>query len=687
MPDDDDSSWKGLVEHALVLPDNTDTPDERTKITYFGYEKPGEPDYDSGSAAGLGDRQNSLVPGYSVALTQSERLARFGVSGKSTGQEFEYQGRRYRDDDSTSRALTDRRIDIYSPAGPGHLGSGGLTGGYGPDLRKESSDESLLARLRAAMPAFANRTDEDMLAEAQTRIAPELDKQEFARIARSTDWKTQLGETLNKKLTPLQKFKRVAPIASQMDDNELLTQLYDWGVKNGRLDPDTWSREGFHDSMVPPTGLQATLSGTVNLTKAGIHETAGKFYDIVAGVPDFLKYVSGLKSVEENVPGVGPMLKGAETSVLDNYQKSPDWFKSIVNWIPNAAKAEHAQAARQQAQAAQAKGIAGFAGQVVGGLAGQIPEWLLTGGLPEVGLTGRVLAAASFEGLAGWSKAAQAHQENAFLTGIHNAATAANQALIINLPVGRIGSGVLNAVMNTSEQEVENWAQGKPSSVLDITKAAAIDFGLGAIFANVPEKQRPVAEILAGLEKTRTRTFEEQAAQVREAQARALLEPAPPVSAWHRPMPIEPEAFVTSLYHGTEPPAYQGPWYFHANREPIGTRPYGGNIPYRKTFYAADPYLEEQLARAAQSGRDILHGPAVLEEARKAAVAKEAGNLDLAKEHLDNAVSLMGEDERTQHAQRVIEQMDATGKDSTKGVALHEDIATRVYGLSPCQVG
>ena len=103
--------------------------DDDIQITYFGYEKPGEKYYDPASAMGTGDRSNPMVAGYSVALSQPERFARFGIVDedfyrkygyqKSTGREFEYRGKRYRDDDSTAHWITNRRIDIYSPAGPG----------------------------------------------------------------------------------------------------------------------------------------------------------------------------------------------------------------------------------------------------------------------------------------------------------------------------------------------------------------------------------------------------------------------------------------------------------------------------------------------------------------------------------------------------------------------------------------
>src|SRR5258708_4613398 len=88
-----------------------------SKVTYYGYEKKGDPDYDSNSAEGRGDRNNPLGQG-SVALSQSERLARFGVTGKSTGLPVVVGGQILGYDHDTS-PQNFRNIDVYSPQGPG----------------------------------------------------------------------------------------------------------------------------------------------------------------------------------------------------------------------------------------------------------------------------------------------------------------------------------------------------------------------------------------------------------------------------------------------------------------------------------------------------------------------------------------------------------------------------------------
>jgi hypothetical protein len=60
----------------------------------------------------VGDRGNPLGSG-DVALTQAERQAKFGVTGKSTGKTFSDQGRTVTDADTAPES--DKRIDYYRP--------------------------------------------------------------------------------------------------------------------------------------------------------------------------------------------------------------------------------------------------------------------------------------------------------------------------------------------------------------------------------------------------------------------------------------------------------------------------------------------------------------------------------------------------------------------------------------------
>jgi hypothetical protein len=113
--DTEESSDESSDESSILsLTRRLSSDDSGTKLTWSGY--PDDPTPDSYSARGIGDHENRLVPSYSAALTKSERMARFGVSGGSTGQEFEFQGLTLRDDDTAPES--DRRVDVVPAAVP-----------------------------------------------------------------------------------------------------------------------------------------------------------------------------------------------------------------------------------------------------------------------------------------------------------------------------------------------------------------------------------------------------------------------------------------------------------------------------------------------------------------------------------------------------------------------------------------
>jgi hypothetical protein len=87
------------------------------KITKYGYEKPGDKDYDTNSARGIGAADNQLVPGESVALSpdlEKSTGAKIGDKVVVTLSNGEKMVKRF--DDRTSKRLKGR-VDIYSPDG------------------------------------------------------------------------------------------------------------------------------------------------------------------------------------------------------------------------------------------------------------------------------------------------------------------------------------------------------------------------------------------------------------------------------------------------------------------------------------------------------------------------------------------------------------------------------------------
>jgi hypothetical protein len=85
------------------------------EVTHYGYEKPGDPDYDSNSANGIGNHNNRLVPGESLAFSP-DLIAEYHLQVGQTVTVTMANGQVLtgRFDDTTADYLTGR-VDIYDP--------------------------------------------------------------------------------------------------------------------------------------------------------------------------------------------------------------------------------------------------------------------------------------------------------------------------------------------------------------------------------------------------------------------------------------------------------------------------------------------------------------------------------------------------------------------------------------------
>lgn len=89
------------------------------KISSFGYEQPGQADYDSNSYRGIGAFSQNMIPGYSVALSKTGEQ----MLGVSPRQEFDYQGNKFAFHDRSPQPFPN--MDIYHKTNPG-FALGGL---------------------------------------------------------------------------------------------------------------------------------------------------------------------------------------------------------------------------------------------------------------------------------------------------------------------------------------------------------------------------------------------------------------------------------------------------------------------------------------------------------------------------------------------------------------------------------
>ena len=108
-------------------------------VTHFGYEKPGEANWDKDSANGNGKYVENLIPGYDVALNSAGAAL---VGNPKPGETFQFAGREWRYGDAASEKLKDPRFDIFDPTGNA-LNGGTRLGRAGAAEPKEQSLEDL----------------------------------------------------------------------------------------------------------------------------------------------------------------------------------------------------------------------------------------------------------------------------------------------------------------------------------------------------------------------------------------------------------------------------------------------------------------------------------------------------------------------------------------------------------------
>src|SRR6266704_4666150 len=220
--------------------------DNDPQITYYGYEGDSTPD--TNSALGIGDRDNQLVATpelTSVALTKSERMARFGVSGSSTGQVFEHGGRTYRDDDTAPEG--NRRIDVYAPSHPpdtggSHLGLSASVREYPPyDLSQAISPASSQDYVD---PTSAEDKPHDILSPDSVTSRSKSQYPQYEKA----DSQTVYEKFVKKYQAPLEQLRALYPEYKDKSDT-----VFTEGIRK-KYYPNE-SADDFKDRMTPPTGV------------------------------------------------------------------------------------------------------------------------------------------------------------------------------------------------------------------------------------------------------------------------------------------------------------------------------------------------------------------------------------------------------------------------------------------------
>ena len=654
-----------------------------TRTTYYGYESPGDADYDSASAAGIGDHDNQLSDSddhHSVALTQSERLARFGTTGQSTGQLFEYNGAVYYDDDTAPES--DRRVDIYSPSGPGasgdsdeasqalqeyeeqHMSPEEVRSKYDsflPDYPaqpeepakeeekpKEEPVQSPIDTFKTKFPALSKQSDDDIITKQLQPAFPDVPVDKLAVFARDPNGIKLLKQEELKPLPPLEKFKRSYPdFVKNKKDDEIEQWLYD------NQAPKDTTFEQFKQRLNPP---HPTTNALTSGAMESLQSTFSKIDRLPQTVADLYKLAgvygweqSASSWLKKNVPG---------------YAGADDYFQQFAK---NAS--DRAKQFNQQAQAAQK----GTEGHPILGTVGEV-----AGGLPEAGLsfaagaegTLAALWGMGWEGTTAYGQAVEEHQKNALASAAESMSMRLFGQYLMNTGMGRVASGFANAATSAGEEEVQKWLRGEPN---DITKDGK-SFGVGLL----------TGLFMGGAHKA-------------ETPYRSPMGPSGDVGPHGPPDPIEwnlgevgkpPEHLALPERRqfpvkaedviGTEEGYPEQPGQFTLGGSGITSEP-RDETPVDPSLRGADfiDALEARDKRGLRFEQPEIGKPtefvfhkngAINEELKKAVDHHQNGDVDKAADHLDRAFSLMPNGEKQELIQKAIKKVDELGSTEPKKV-------------------
>jgi hypothetical protein len=624
---------------------------DETQTTYYGYERPGDPDYDSASAAGIGDRDNQLSADpshHSVALTQAERIARFGVSGKSTGQPFEYNGAVYYDEDSAPES--NRRVDIYSPSGPQegthadeyqHVANMAMSDEQirekylaflpnyyekqapeeeKPEEPKQSPTGDLFTKLKNDHPELSKESDQDIFNKVIRPAFPEISADKLEVYARDPNAAKLIKEEEERPRTPLEKFKIAYPdIAKGKSDDDLSRWLYDNQGAKGDYDQ-------FKERLNPPkpstnaVGLAAfaqNVQAAEEHTFADIDRAPQSLADLWKAAGIYGWEQSATDWARKNVPG---------------YAGADDYFRSFTKSAKERADQFDQQANQRQEATGSDLGsqVAGVAGQAVG----SVPGVAISFGM---GSTGKAAAlwGMAWEGTTGYGRAVEEHQKNAVGSSVQEMGMRGFSQLLMNTGWGRVASGFANSVASAADSEVENWIQGRPSSINQDAKSWIVGLVTGVLMSHGKggEYKSPLSEKGEIQDDMHIGETGPPAPKSYPVSASSVLGQESEVESPVNPIATSAERPVNPSLSGVD-------WL-----KDLGS-------PRRSVTFNED----------AQGGEFTFHdNPAVNEEVTKAVDHHEKGNVDEAHDHLDRAIALMTPEEQKDFSKKVIDKIEDLG--------------------------
>jgi len=490
-------------------------PDADVKQTAYGY--PGDATPDWNSEHGIGDAGwanrggDHLVPQYSAALTVSERADRFpGMNpDTSTGYEFTFKGKTYRDDDTAPEA--DKRVDVYDPSHPPD------TFHYSANISgKEPQELPPIEQMRADYPELASYSDDQILSELKPKVAPNMSDDDFKKAAYDPDG----AETFRKQadqMSLMQKARLDFPQYAQLNDDDFTKRVYGLLSKSGQIDPKVTSLDTFKNQLTPPNPVITWLQNTFKqvsdfVTTPGaaddpwtgvakdygkmferaqgtLHESAAGLYGAPQGLANLGESPLAILDAVAKQAGIDSQVQKGYDQFTQKYLQTPfdDFFRKSLHMLNAASNAQRLAA---QAHMEKAKDLNPVLA-VTADIAGSLPEMTATFGVgaaakgaTKAELVGRALWATMYQASAANGKATDATSTQRFLNQYRAGMSTALLQKLFSSPYGRLSTGLMGLILQADVPDIMNWIEGKPSHIGDTAVSMAVNFGLAYMWGH-----------------------------------------------------------------------------------------------------------------------------------------------------------------------------------------------------------
>lgn len=549
--------------------------------------------------------------------------------------------------------------DVYDPSHPPDTGGSHLSlrSGQGEDSQNiptSDADEptpgdlpaedpgtppqSPLDTFRTKYPENSAVSDEQVLGDMHSRMAPDMPFAKFSDLARNPHGFLAIENEVNKGLNGLGQIKKLlGEDATGKSDDEILQSAYDRMTARGDVHAAITSFQDFKDRMAPTEGpINAAYQfwkGASRGSSEATHGAAGEIYSKPQDARDFSDQIYKMMDGAFIDSGVKP-----GTAVRSWAKAADDWlnqntgienyWQKFVGWMNGQAQLQNNAAQKDAARASHATGFSGKAGRVLGQEATGTVEALGTLYMPGAPLKSAVMLAGAWEGLSKVGAAVQAGHENALLEGIQGAGTGALLRYMMDAPAGRKASAFSMWLANTGEDTIQKWLRGEKVDWQEQALRSVVDIGAGVLIGKEAENTtvRPNVE----QEKTLSR----------ELTAKDILgTDTGGGGTWFHKDPIvtrdAPSVFTPkTLFEATgRLPKHGSPERLRASAEKM--RPAGGSV-----HMTAD---DTSFTYSALN-----------EEIGKVVEARDNGDYHKAAEHLDNALSIATPKERRAVAKAVI---------------------------------